>query len=177
MSNPLLKPGDPRFAKPSPIDAAGQNRFAELDEVEATAVEQTGDQTSDAKTAADIYAATPAGSQLPFQPQYETTAPSRERLLLVLAGIGMVGVACGAISLLDIYNTGWLLPLCAVFAAGPAWVLAYMDLGEMRFGGRDREGRQQTLLAMWLGVGGMLGCLATAVSMMWHLMGPFPDIF
>jgi hypothetical protein len=177
MSNPLLNPGDPRFAKPTVLDAAGQNRFAELEEVEASAVEQDADSASGAKSPEDVYAATPAGSELPFRPHYEVSAPSRGQLLLVLAVIGLAGAACGASSLLDIYNTGWLLPLCGVFAAGPALVLGYMDLGEMYLGGRDPEGRPVTHLAMWLGLGGLVGCVATVASMMWLLMGPFPDIF
>jgi hypothetical protein len=182
MSNPLLKPGDPRFSKPTPIDAAGQNRFAELEEVEASAVEesagkQDSQQASGATTASGLYAATPAGSELPFRPHYEVSAPSRGQFLLVLAVIGLAGAACGASSLLDVYNTGWLLPLCGVFAAGPALVLGYMDLGEMYLGGRDPEGRPLTHLAMWLGLGGLVGCVATVASMMWLLMGPFPDIF
>jgi hypothetical protein len=96
---------------------------------------------------------------------------------LALAACGLAGAACGASSLLGIFQTGWLLPLGAVFAAGPAWVLAYKDLGEMRHGGRDASGRALTHLALWLGVAGMLACLGTTAAMMRLLMSPFPDIF
>jgi len=169
MSNPLLKPGDPRFAKPSLIDAAGQNRFAEQEPSEAEAAQ-------DSASPATAYTATPATSELPFQPHYETTAQSREVMLLVLAGIGLAGAACGASSLSGIVFIGWLMPLCAVFAAGPAWLLAYGDLREMRTGGRDASGRPLTLLAMWLGVGGLLACIGSVAWLMWLGMGPLPDI-
>src|SRR4030095_7599685 len=135
MSNPLLKPGDPRFAKPSLIDAAGQNRFAEWDAAEQALNEaEAGHNPAKSDVAYSVSSAT---SELPFQPQYETTAPSREPLLLSLAGIGLAGTVCRAPSRSGLYLTGWLLPLCAVFAAGPAWILAYKDLGEMHLGGRD----------------------------------------
>ena len=117
-----------------------------------------------------------ATSELPFQPQYETTAPSREPLLLTLAGLGLAGALCGALSLSGIYHAGWLVPLCAVFAAGPAWVLAYKDLGEMHLGGRDASGRSPTLLALWLGALGMLACILAVATMIWLEMSPFPDI-
>jgi len=168
MSNPLLKPGDPRFQQPSIVDAAGQNRFSDTEQGDA-------EQASDQAGGADSYAATPATSERPFEPHYETTAQSRELVLLVLAGIGLAGAACGASSLSGILITGWLLPLCAVFAAGPAWILAYNDLREMRTGGRDAAGRPPTLLAMWLGVGALLACIASVATMMWLGMGPLPD--
>jgi len=169
MSNPLLKPGDPRFQQPLLIDAAGQNRFADTEQADAA-------QTQDPAAAADSYSATPATSELPFEPHYETTAQSREVILMVLAGVGLAGAACGASSLSGILLTGWLMPLCAVFAAGPAWLLAYGDLREMRTGGRDAAGRTLTLLAMWLGVGGVLACIGSVAWMMWLGMSPLPDI-
>ncbi len=174
MSNPLLKPGDPRFAKPPVTDSAGQNRFAERDPAEQE--RQEAEAIGDSAASGTAYSATAASSELPYQPQYETTAPSREPLLLTLAGLGLAGALCGTSSLLGIYHAGWLVPLCAVFAAGPAWVLAYKDLGEMHLGGRDPAGRSPTLLAMWLGVAGMLACIGTVASMIWLGMGPFPDI-
>ena len=169
MSNPLLRPGDPRFQQPSLVDAAGQNRFAEREQTDA-------DEAADSGAPSDAYSATPAGSELPYQPQYETSAQSREVILLLLAGIGLAGAACGASSLMGIVFTGWLVPLCAVFAAGSAWLLAYGDLGEMRTGARDASGRQLTLLAHWAGVAGLLGCIGSTGWMMWLGMSPLPDI-
>jgi hypothetical protein len=174
MSNPLLKPGDPRFAKPTVVDVTGQNRFAERDPAEQERLE--AEAAADAGAAGTAYSATPATSERPFQPQYETTAPSREPLLLTLAGLGLAGALCGALSLSGIYHAGWLVPLCAVFAAGPAWVLAYKDLGEMHLGGRDASGRSPTLLALGLGVAGMLACIGAVATMIWLEMSPFPDI-
>jgi hypothetical protein len=169
MSNPLLNPGNPRFQKPLVIDAAGQNRFADQETDEAA-------EPGDASAAAGAYEATSATSQRPFEPRYEATAQSRETILLIVASLGLAGAACGATSIMGILITGWLLPLCAIFAAGTAWVLAYKDLGEMYLGGRDDSGRSPTLLALWMGVFGMLACIASVVWMIVLGMGPLPDI-
>ena len=175
MSNPLLKPGDPRFSKPSLIDAAGQNRFAEQDPDEQVSPDAAA--ASDASQTAQPYTASSATSERPFQPHYETTAPSRETLHLILVSIGLAGALSGAASLLGIFHLGWFVPLCAVVAAVSAWVLAYKDLGEMHLGGRDERGRALTQLAMWLGVGGMLACVSMVAWMIMLGLSLFPDIF
>ncbi|MCI0357281.1 MAG: hypothetical protein L0211_02205 [Planctomycetaceae bacterium] len=168
MSNPLLNP-DPRFQKPPPIDAAGQNHFADQETDEA-------EQSTDASAAPSAFEPSSASSERPFEPRYVATAQSRETFLLILAFVGLAGAACGATSITGILVTGWLLPLVAVFAAGPAWVLAFKDLGEMHLGGRNDSGRSPTMLALWLGVGGMLACIASVVWMIILEMGPLPDI-
>lgn len=174
MSNPLLKPGDPRFSKPSLIDAAGQNRFADQDPAEENSPDSAT--ASDASQSAEPYVAPSASSELPFQPHYETTAASRETLHLILASIGLAGALSGAASLLGIFHLGWFVPLCAVVASASAAVMAYKDLGEMHVGGRDSQGRQFTLLAMWLGMCGLLACIMAVSWMIVLEMSLFPDI-
>ena len=82
MSNPILKPNDPRFARPAITDGQGKNRFGDPEQVAEPADEVK-----------DVYTATPAGGEQPYQPRYETTAPSRGVWLLILAVIGLGGVA------------------------------------------------------------------------------------
>jgi hypothetical protein len=159
MSNPLLKPGDPRFQQPAIVDAAGQNRFAEGD--------GAGDAPPSQRSQEDVYAATPATSEAPYQPRYETTAQARGIILLVLALVGLGGATAGMTSLTGIMLTGWIFPLCAFFASGSAWLLAFGDLREMASGARDEEGRPLTLIAMWLGVIGLVACIGSVVSMIW----------
>jgi hypothetical protein len=167
MTNPLLKPGDPRFAQPSIVDAAGQNRFAENEKAE-NAPPDIGAQQ-------DVYSASLASSETPYQPRYATTAPSRGIILLVLALVGLGGAAAGMSSLTGIMLTGWIFPLCAFFASASAWLLAFGDLREMQSGARDEEGRPLTLIAMWLGVVGLVACVGSVVSMVWLGLSLLPS--
>jgi hypothetical protein len=169
MSNPLLKPGDPRFAQPSIVDAAGQNRFAETENGSAS------DAPPAPSSQPDIYSASPASSEAPYQPRYETTAQSRGIILLVLALVGLGGAAAGMTSLTGIMLTGWIFPLCAFFAAGSAWLLAFGDLREMQTGARDDEGRPLTQIAMWLGVVGLIACVGSVASMVWLGLSLLPS--
>ena len=78
-------------------------------------------------------------------------------------------------SLSGIMLTGWVLPLCAIMAAGPACVLAYGDLREMSTGARDESGRPLTLVAMWLGVLGLFVCVGSVASMIWLGLSLLPN--
>lgn len=165
MSNPILKPGDPRFKQPSIVDGSGQNRFADADSDEQAA--QGG---------GDMYAATQATSERPFEPRYETTAPSRGVILLVLAIVGLAGAGLGVTSLTGIMLAGWIFPLCAIMASGTACVLAYGHLREMSTGARDDSGRELTLVALVLGMLGLFACIGSVASMIWLGLSLLPNI-
>jgi hypothetical protein len=167
MSNRLIKSDDPRFVRPTIVDAAGKNRFGDD--------EQTAEQAAAQSQANDLFAVTAASSEeRPYQPRYETTAPSRGLWLLVLAIAGAAGVGTSAASFGGL-ATGSIFALCGTVASAAASLLAYNDLGEMTLGARDREGRPLTLLALWLGLFGMVACLATVAAMIWIGLSFLPD--
>src|SRR5688500_16650582 len=91
MSNPLIRPGDPRFQKPSIVDAQGQNRFGE-----GQPAEESGDSSP-----GDAFAAGQAGEERPYQPQYEATQKSRSGVLLLIASLGILGAVFGIVALLN----------------------------------------------------------------------------
>ena len=72
--------------------------------------------------------------------------------------------------------TGWILPLCGTVASCAAWLLAHSDLREMRVGARDESGWALTLIAMWLGVLGLLAGLASVAAMIWLGLSILPSI-
>jgi hypothetical protein len=166
MSNPLLKPNDPRFHKPSIVDAAGQNRFAE-----GGAAAEAGKETGDA------FAAGAAADARPFQPHYEVTQRSRSGMLLWIAGLSHLGAAVGLLALSGLFPTGYFATLISVVPGATAWLLAYQDLKAMHLGAMDDSGRQRTRLAYWLGLFGLLACLAIVGTAIWKEISLLPDLF
>jgi hypothetical protein len=91
-----------------------------------------------------------------------------------LAIVGVAGVGTSAASFGGL-GTGSIFALCGTVMSVAAWMLAYSDLGEMKLGARDPEGRPLTLLALWLGIFGMAACLATVAAMIWIGLSFLPD--
>jgi hypothetical protein len=167
MSNPLLKPNDPRFHKPSIVDGAGQNRFAE-----GGSAADAGKETGDA-----FAAGTAAAGARPYQPHYEATQRSRSGMLLTIAGLGLLGAAVGILALSGIFPTGYFAPLISVVPGATAWLLAYQDLKTMQLGAMDDSGRERTRLAYWLGLFGLIACLVIVATAVWREMNLLPDLF
>ena len=170
MSNPLLRPNDPRFQKPSIADAEGQNRFAEesglADEAEQRATQAAGNQ----------YAA--AGSEAsPYQPRFEATQQGRAGMLLLLAVMGLAGTVFGVLSILNILQAGSIVPLIAIAPAMAAWLLGHGDLNAIRVGAIDESHRPGTRLAYWLGLFGVLGCAGMLATMIYRQLDFLPSIF
>jgi hypothetical protein len=164
MSNPLLKPNDPRFQPPAIVDGQGNNRFADPEQAE------------DAKSKAEgVYSVSAAAGQQPYAPRYERSARSRGVLLLVLAIVGLSGPATGMLAMSGVILLGWVFPLCAIAPATAAWLLARSDLSEMKHGGRDDSDQQLTQAAMWLGIVGLVACLASVGSMIWLGLSLLPN--
>jgi len=168
MSNPLIRPNDPRFQKPSIVDAAGQNRFAEGQE--------SGEAGGEGGVG-DAFAAGASVGERPYQPRYEVTQQSRGGVLLTIAGLGMVGAVIGIVALLGIFPMGYFATMISVVPAATAWLLAYQDLKTMQLGAMDDSGRQRTLLAYWLGLFGLLACVGIVGTMIWREMNLLPDLF
>ena len=167
MSNPLIRPNDPRFQKPSLVDPQGQNRFGD---------EQPASQSAGAASN-DAFAAGASSEERPYQPQYETTQKSRSGLLLVIAGLGLAGALVGVIALLDIFPSGYFATLISVVPAASAWLLSREDLKTMHVGAMEDSGRQRTVLAYWLGLFGLLACVGVVVTAIWRELNFLPDLF
>lgn len=164
MSNPLLRPGDPRFQKPTVVDPTGANRFAEAPEVAET--EGAG---------VDQYS---AGGSLdkPYQPEFEATARPRGSLLLVLASFGLAGAATTVVSMTGVLDMGWILPLCTLPMPAAAAHLALEDLKLMKLGAMDDSGRTTTRRALWIGLAGVAACLLAIAAAIWMGLSFLPDI-
>lgn len=172
MSNPLLRPNDPRFQKPSVTDAQGQNRFAEPAE---------GSQSSSGAAGAagegGSQYVSPASEQQPYQPKYEATQRGRTGMLFGLASFGLVGIVCGGLHLVGIFSIGSIVPLIAIVPSAAAWLLAHEDLKAIRLGAIDEAERQNTRSAYWLGVFALLGCLGVLATMIYRELNFLPDLF
>jgi hypothetical protein len=165
MSNPLLRPNDPRFQKPELRDSDGKNRFGEAanDQDTANAVDE-------------VFAAAVDADARPYLPQYEAQQPSRANLLLILGGFGWAAVVAGGISLVGVFDIGWLSPLLGVFPAGAAWFLAHAEMKAIQTGAIDGRNQSPVLHAFWLGLTSLLACLAIVVAMIYRQMHFLPDL-
>jgi hypothetical protein len=172
MSNPLIRSNDPRFQKPSIVDAQGQNRFGD----EQPASQSAEDASAADQATGDAFAAGPSGEERPYQPEYETTQKSRGGLLILIASLGLAGALIGVIALLDIFPSGYFATLISVVPAASAWLLAREDLKTMRLGAMDDSGRQRTVLAYWLGLFGLLACVGVVATAIWREMNLLPDL-
>lgn len=164
MSNPLLKPNDPRFRQPAMRDQAGTNRFGEEAE------------PSNEKIAVGDAFATTSGDARPFDPRYEAQQPSRSGILFVLGGLGWIGAAVGVLALLEWTATGWICPLLGLGPAGAAALLAWEDLKAIRVGAMADQNHPATRLALWCGLLALVACAAIVGSMIFRQMAFLPDV-
>jgi hypothetical protein len=166
MSNPLLKPNDPRFQKPEVRDAEGKNRFGEGPQ-QGAAPQQS----------ADIYQAPAADEARPFEPRYEAQQEPRTWLLFLLGGLAWVAAAVGTVSLTGLLDLGWISPLVGLVPGGSAWFMAYEELKAIRVGAITSNARSQTLYAFWLGLTALLACVGIVAAMIYRKMHFLPDLW
>ncbi len=160
MSNPLLRPNDPRFTKPSVFNAAGENVFSEANEVVAAKVVAADGSTEETEQVADENVYSGSAESTPYQPRFEVSQSSRGVLLMVLAVTGLVGSLMGVASLSGIWVLGWVFSVLAIVPAGCAVGLGRQDLRAIRMGAMDPKGENLTHMAFWLGVLGVFTSLA-----------------
>ena len=165
MSNPLIKPNDPRFRKPEISDAEGKNRFGESEQP----VEEAPPQY-------EAYSAGAGDEARPFVPHYEAQQRSRGGLWLVLGGLGWGAAVLGGVSLAGWLPLGWICPLLGAGPAGTAWLLAYEELKAIRVGAIEEAARPRTQNAFWLGCTGLVACLAVVAAMVYRKMNFLPDV-
>jgi hypothetical protein len=165
MSNPLLKPNDPRFQKPEIRDPAGKNPFTD------------GSQAQNSpKASGDAFAPAATDEVRPFVPKYQAQEHSRPTLLFVLAGVGWGAAVIGAISLSGWFDFGWISPLLGVVPAGAAWLLAHEELKAIAAGVIAQQAREKSRHAYWLGLMGLIMCLAVIAAMIYRGLHFLPDI-
>jgi hypothetical protein len=165
MSNPLLRPNDPRFQQPELRDAAGKNRFADENASANPAPEKN-----------DVYAASTGDDARPFTPQYSVQQTSRARLLLFLGGTGWGAAAVGAFSFTGWFDAGWLSPLLGLAPAGAAWFLAHEELKAIRTGAISANAGPQARHAFWLGTTGLIACIGILIAMVCYEMRLLPGV-
>jgi hypothetical protein len=165
MSNPLLRPNDPRFQKPDVRGPGGQNRFAE--DAQATKPAASG----------DVFAAAAIDDARPFVPRYEVQQQPRTPLLFLLGGLGWAAAAIGAISLTGVFDLGWISPLIGIGPAAAAWFLGFAELRAIHLGAIAQDALSQTRYAFWLGVTALLACFAVVGAMIYRQMHFLPDVF
>jgi len=165
MSNPLLRPSDPRFQKPDIRDPQGQNRFAE-----------GPSQQNPADAGQDLFAAAASDEPRPFVPKYQVQQRSRPTILFILAGVGWGAAVVGAVSLAGLFDFGWLSPLLGVVPAGAAWLLAYEELKAIDAGVIAVEAREKSRHAYWLGLMGLILCLAVVAAMIYRGLHFLPNV-
>jgi hypothetical protein len=165
MSNPLLRPNDPRFQKPEIRDASGQNRFGESQQPEA-------DSPSESQ-----YAAGASDVERPFVPRYEVQQQPRTALLLLLGGLAWAAAVVGVGSLGGLVSLGWISPLIGAGPGAVALALAYAELKAIQAGAIRADAQSQTRHAFWLALSGLLLCLAIVAAMIYRRMSFLPDVF
>jgi hypothetical protein len=163
MSNPLLRPGEGRFERLKLADGRGKNPFAEPDQAQGNSA------------AEGVFAVAGAEDARPYVPQYDAQQEPRPRLLLLLGGLGWTGALLGGVSLVGIYDTGWVCPLLGVFPAAAGWLLAHFDLKAIETGAIDASAHRLTRRGLWLGVTALVACLAATVGMIFLERGLLPE--
>src|SRR5262245_31350441 len=166
MSNPLLRPNDPRFKRTDVRDAAGRNPFAEGDQ----ALEQS-------KTGDGVFSAGATDDARPFAPQYEAQQQSRAGLLLFLGGMGWGTALVGAVSIAGLFDLGLISPLLGVGPAAVAWLMARGELQSIENGAMDPADRPRVRHAFWLGLTAFIACLAVVTAMIYRQMNFLPALF
>lgn len=165
MTNPILRPNDPRFQRPAIQDAEGKNRFGE----DSAA-------PSDPGQAGGVYAAGGDDTR-PYLPEYAAQQHSRAGLLLLLAAAGWVAAVFGAVSFTGVLTSGWISPLLGILPAGCTWLMAYEELKAVEVGAIHADHAPRIRLAMWLGLAALLACLGIVGSMIYLNMKFLPDVF
>ena len=165
MSNPLLKPNDPRFQRPDLHSPEGKNPFADGSQQPKPPAE-TGDAFSGAT----------ADEARPFVPKFEAQEHSRPTLLFVLAGIGWAAALIGAFSLIGWFSFGWISPLLGVIPAGAAWMLAHEELKAISAGVIPAQAREKSRHAYWLGLMALVMCVSVISAMIYRGLNFFPDL-
>ncbi len=157
MSNPLIRPNDPRFQRPSLTDETGANRFA--DDTPPPA------EFADVQPGAGSPYSTPQPSAEPaYQPEYVSGQPSRQSLIFSLTGSSVAALGGAAIAIWMAHWVTYPLLLIALPTAAVGWYTAADELSVIRKGGVGLQHRPAARFGLALGIVCTLLALALAYA-------------
>jgi len=93
-----------------------------------------------------------------------------------LAGVGWAAAGIGGISLAGWFDFGWISPMLGVIPAGAAWLLAHEELKAISAGVIASQARDKSRHAYWLGLLGLMMCLAVIAAMIYRGLNFLPDV-
>ena len=145
MSNPLIRPNDPRFQRQPLTDESGRNRFGDDTALQA--------QPANDSPANDSAYASPVSSEQPaYQPEYASGQPSRQRLIQTLAASAASAIALSGIAVWLSHWTAYPLLLIALPTSGLAWYTAADELSVIRRGGLEASHRNFARIGLAVGI-------------------------
>jgi hypothetical protein len=163
MANPLLRPNDPRFQRPSVRDAGGKNPFADATTEEDPAAAE-----------GDVYAPPDAADARPFLPQYEAQQKPRTKVLVILSLLGWAGVGVGLVEVAGV-SLGWICPLLAIVPGAAAWIIAREDLKAIDAGAIDQSLASRIQLLFWLALMAFVLCVTIVAALVYRQVNFLPD--
>lgn len=146
MSNPLIRPNDPRFQRQPITDEAGNNRFAD----EASSV-----------------FAPPHSSGQTYQPEYVSGQPSRHRLIQWLCASSISAIVLAFAALLLAHWSVYPLLLIAGMISGLTWYTSADELSVIRRGGVADTHRTIARLGVVIGMAGVLLTIGVVYAALW----------
>jgi hypothetical protein len=166
MPNPLLQP-DGRFRRPSVVDDAGRNRFAD-DKLQANG--GGAGEAGSPGTAKDMLAAPVEDQEPAYQPRYQAFVPHRGSLI---AGLGITGFAMSWLLLLAFTDYAYLGVAASFFGIALSLgtsVIGYHDLKGMSLGAVDERGHDSTLLGFRFALAGVFLGGGALVAVVWLMV-------
>ena len=160
MSNPLIRPSDPRFQRPPITDETGINRFSEDEPIQAQPADMPATEES-------AFAAPQSSDERAYQPEYATGQPSRHRLIQTLSASALTAVSVAALTLWIEHWTVYPMLLIALPTAILNWYVAADELSVIRRGGVNADHRTVARLGLAVGIActlSAIGILFTAIQ-------------
>jgi len=145
MSNPLIRPNDPRFQRQPVTDEAGLNRFSDDAPIPAVPADQPNPEVS-------AYASPQHSEQPAYRPEYVSGQPSRHRLIQLLSASSISAFVLSAIAFWLEYWGVYPLVLVAGMISGLTWYTSADELSVIRRGGVDDTHRTLARLGLAIGI-------------------------
>jgi hypothetical protein len=160
MSNPLIRPNDPRFQRQPITDEAGNNRFADESPVAPAAGDSQPDEAS------SVFAP-PHSSGQTYQPEYVSGQPSRHRLIQWLCASSISAIVLAFAALLLAHWSVYPLLLIAGMISGLTWYTSADELSVIRRGGVADTHRTIARLGVVIGMAGVLLTVGVVYAALW----------
>jgi hypothetical protein len=145
MSNPLIRPNDPRFQRQPLTDEAGQNRFSDDAPVPAMPADQP-------RADASVYASPQVSEEPAYRPEYVSGQPSRHRLIQLLSAASISALGVATVALWLEHWSVYPLLLVAGMISGLNWYTSADELSVIRRGGVDDTHRTVARLGVAIGI-------------------------